>query len=225
MIGQLRPIYIYNLNLYLKTIEQRNNYLRQIETENKLIDARINEIQSKDIERKYDFDIQKKKLNEFNAQKVKRPFIEDDIYLKKLDHECRHLIKSIKETSKNTIFALKEEILNKINEWESSENDVHDDKIPLKERFFHLLGIDILISEDKKPYVLELNDNPAIKNFNEVDFPIKEETVKSEIQLIRSLFIEKNSEFDDPQWEKLEKASKLGIPIINEQQFLEMIGG
>lgn len=114
----------------------------------------------------------------------------------------------IKETSKNTIFALKEEILNKINEWESSENDVHDDKIPLKERFFHLLGIDILISEDKKPYVLELNDNPAIKNFNEVDLPIKEETVKSEIQLIRSLFIEKNSEFDDPQWEKLEKASK-----------------
>ena len=35
MIGQLRPIYIYNLNLYLKTIEQRNNYLRLIKYENK----------------------------------------------------------------------------------------------------------------------------------------------------------------------------------------------
>ena len=35
MIGQLRPKYVYNLNMYLKTIEQRNNYLRQIREENK----------------------------------------------------------------------------------------------------------------------------------------------------------------------------------------------
>ena len=35
MIGQLRPTYVYNLNLYLKTLEQRNNYLKQIKYENK----------------------------------------------------------------------------------------------------------------------------------------------------------------------------------------------
>ncbi len=35
MIGQLRPNYVYNLNMYLKTLEQRNNYLRQIKEENK----------------------------------------------------------------------------------------------------------------------------------------------------------------------------------------------
>ena len=35
MIGQLRPNYVYNLNMYLKTIEQRNNYLRQVREENK----------------------------------------------------------------------------------------------------------------------------------------------------------------------------------------------
>ena len=35
MISQLRPNYIYNLNLYLKTLEQRNYYLRQIKFENK----------------------------------------------------------------------------------------------------------------------------------------------------------------------------------------------
>ena len=33
MISQLRPMYIHNLNLYLKTLEQRNNYLRQIKFE------------------------------------------------------------------------------------------------------------------------------------------------------------------------------------------------
>ncbi len=35
MIGQLRPNYVYSLNLYLKTLEQRNNYLKQIKEENK----------------------------------------------------------------------------------------------------------------------------------------------------------------------------------------------
>ena len=35
MIGQLRPNYLYNLNSYLKIIEQRNNYLRQIREEHK----------------------------------------------------------------------------------------------------------------------------------------------------------------------------------------------
>lgn len=35
MISQLKPNYMHNLNLYSKTIEQRNNYLRQIKEENK----------------------------------------------------------------------------------------------------------------------------------------------------------------------------------------------
>ena len=35
MISQLRPNYMYILNLYLKTLEQRNNYLKQIKLEKK----------------------------------------------------------------------------------------------------------------------------------------------------------------------------------------------
>ena len=35
MIGQLRPNYIYLLNRYNKTLEQRNNYLKQIKIEGK----------------------------------------------------------------------------------------------------------------------------------------------------------------------------------------------
>ena len=35
MISQLRPNYMHILNLYLKTIEQRNKYLRQIKEEHK----------------------------------------------------------------------------------------------------------------------------------------------------------------------------------------------
>ncbi len=35
MISQLKPNYMHNLSLYTKTLEQRNNYLRQIKKENK----------------------------------------------------------------------------------------------------------------------------------------------------------------------------------------------
>lgn len=35
MISQLRPAYVYNLNMYLKVLDQRNNYLKQIKYENK----------------------------------------------------------------------------------------------------------------------------------------------------------------------------------------------
>lgn len=35
MISQLKPNYMHNLNLYTKTLEQRNNYLRQIREQNK----------------------------------------------------------------------------------------------------------------------------------------------------------------------------------------------
>ena len=35
MISQLRPNYMHILNLYLKTVKQRNNYLKQIKEENK----------------------------------------------------------------------------------------------------------------------------------------------------------------------------------------------
>ena len=36
MIGQIKPNYVYNLNMYLKTLEQRNNYLKQIDDYNNI---------------------------------------------------------------------------------------------------------------------------------------------------------------------------------------------
>ena len=35
MISQLKPNYMHTLSLYVKTIEQRNNYLKQIKKKNK----------------------------------------------------------------------------------------------------------------------------------------------------------------------------------------------
>ena len=33
MISQLRPAYVYNLNMYMNVLEQRNNYLKKIKSE------------------------------------------------------------------------------------------------------------------------------------------------------------------------------------------------
>ena len=38
MIGQLRTNYVYNLNMYLKTLEQRNNYLKQNNINESMLD-------------------------------------------------------------------------------------------------------------------------------------------------------------------------------------------
>lgn len=38
MIGQIRPNYVYNLNMYLKVLEQRNNYIKQINKNQKIND-------------------------------------------------------------------------------------------------------------------------------------------------------------------------------------------
>ena len=63
MISQLKPNYMYNLNLYLKTLEQRNNYLRQIKEEKK--DENL-------------LDIWDEKLSEYaiNIYKYRKEFIE-----------------------------------------------------------------------------------------------------------------------------------------------------
>lgn len=60
-IGQLRPNYIYNLNMYLKTLEQRNNYLKQIKMENKseefleIWDEKLAEYAEKVFEYRFEF--------------------------------------------------------------------------------------------------------------------------------------------------------------------------
>ena len=106
MISQLRPNYVYNLNLYLKTIEQRNNYLRLIKYENKseemldIWDEKLAEYAEKIYLYRKEFikKIQEKivqihkKITE-EKETIKIEFISDcenkDNYLKKLKNDRR----------------------------------------------------------------------------------------------------------------------------------------
>ena len=104
MISQLRPAYVYNLNLYLKTIEQRNNYLRLIKYENKskemldIWDEKLTEYAEKVYKYRKEFmDITKEKIidihkkitqnNEIININFMSDFFNKDEYLKKLKQD------------------------------------------------------------------------------------------------------------------------------------------
>lgn len=104
MISQLRPAYVYNLNLYLKTIEQRNNYLRLIKYENKskemldIWDEKLTEYAEKVYKYRKEFmDIIKEKIidihkiitqnNEIININFMSDFFNKDEYLKKLKQD------------------------------------------------------------------------------------------------------------------------------------------
>lgn len=78
MISQLKPNYMYNLSLYLKTIEQRNIFLRQIREENKEI---------------FLLDIWDQKLAEY-AEKI---FYYRENFIKKLQNEIIKIHEEITE--------------------------------------------------------------------------------------------------------------------------------
>lgn len=88
MISQLKPNYMYNLNLYLKTLEQRNNYLRQIKEENK--DENLLEIWDEKLA-EYAFIIYKYRNEFINKIKNKIKSIHNDITNKKEDIEIEYI--------------------------------------------------------------------------------------------------------------------------------------
>lgn len=103
-----------------------------------------------------------------------------------------NLWNEIKKLCAFVIRAIYPEIVQKIKDNCKDEKD-DKNKINKYHRFFHLLGIDVLIGRDKRPYILELNDNPAMKNFNEKDGTIKRDTINSEVKFITSLLLSQNT--------------------------------
>ena len=96
-----------------------------------------------------------------------------------------------------------EEAIDEIKEPEPENNE---EKIDPLNRFFHLLGIDILIDQNLNPYILELNDNPALKCFNDLEVVLKKNLIKSEISLISDVPLIKDDKVDDDcfdNWEEI----------------------
>ncbi|KAK8897413.1 positive regulation of cilium movement [Tritrichomonas musculus] len=62
------------------------------------------------------------------------------------------------------------------NEMTVSKNPTH--------RFFHLLGIDIMIDENCEPILLELNDNPSMKITFEIEKKLKKQLLTDELSIV-----------------------------------------
>ena len=100
-ISQLRPNYVYCLNLYLKALEQKNNYLKQIKFENKSEDF---------------LDIWDEKLADYAERVFKYRFE----FIEKLKNKIKDVHSIITENNENieieyvTDFTNKNEFLNKL---------------------------------------------------------------------------------------------------------------
>lgn len=120
------------------------------------------------------------------------------------------LWKRIKELSAKTIFALYEDIIQKVtdacrqndeNYFKKNYNIQSNNSINMFNRFFHLLGLDVIIDSNYNPYILELNDNPAIKAFNNDEFErkLKTKLISDEISLFCNKYDQKQN-----KWEKID---------------------
>ena len=97
MISQLKPNYMYNLNLYLKTLEQRNNYLRQIKEENK--DEKLLEI--------WDEKLAEYAINIYNYRKD---------FIEKINKKINIIHNEITENKENIKIEYNSEYLKKLKE-------------------------------------------------------------------------------------------------------------
>jgi len=88
MISQLKPNYMYNLNLYLKTLEQRNNYLRQIREEKR--DESLLDIWDEKLA-EYAFNIYSYRKEFINKIKNKIKNIHNEITDNKEDIEIKYI--------------------------------------------------------------------------------------------------------------------------------------
>ena len=115
----------------------------------------------------------------------------------------------IKELAKNAILALKDDLLDKAekacnqNDFEYKNGSDENSPIDFKERFFHMLGIDVLIDSQLNPLLLEINDNPGIRSFSNIDTDIKENLVKDEIELIYKYIKKEEEEIKVGGWEMI----------------------
>ena len=132
MISQLRPSYLYNLNQYIKTMEQRNNYLRQIKYNNKDINM---------------LDIWDEKLAELGEKiyNYRKEFIE------KIDFIINDVHKKITEKKENLKI---EYISNFIDKNKFKENLMNKRKIDI-EKGYTTIGI------HRDDFVVYINDKPV----------------------------------------------------------------
>ena len=98
MISQLKPNYMYNLNLYLKTLEQRNNYLRQIKEYNK--DENLLEIWDEKLA-EYAFNIYNYRNEFINKIKNKIKNIHSEITNNKEEIEIEYLTECESKEKRN----------------------------------------------------------------------------------------------------------------------------
>lgn len=50
---------------------------------------------------------------------------------------------------------------------------------------FHILGFDVLITSDLKPYLIEVNHTPSFETSSPLDYEVKKNLIKDTLKLMR----------------------------------------
>ena len=50
---------------------------------------------------------------------------------------------------------------------------------------FHILGFDVLITSDLKPYLIEVNHTPSFETSTPLDYDVKKNLIKDTLNLMR----------------------------------------
>ncbi|OHT08757.1 Tubulin-tyrosine ligase family protein [Tritrichomonas foetus] len=106
---------------------------------------------------------------------------------------------------------------NNENKYINNNNEINGkEPLPFEQRFFHILGIDIMVNEDCEPVVLELNDRPSMM----VTFGM-EQKLKTELNLEAMRMVSLDGKPPGPdvptgKWEKImpvDESTQLGIGL------------
>jgi tubulin polyglutamylase TTLL6/13 len=88
-----------------------------------------------------------------------------------------HLLQQkIDDIVRLTLLAVQDEYINNYKSTVKTQDD--------RSRLFEILGFDIFIDEDLKPWLIEVNKNPSLKAKSDFDISIKTSVVKGTLEIL-----------------------------------------
>jgi hypothetical protein len=97
--------------------------------------------------------------------------------------------------------------------------------LPLVKRYFHILGIDVILDSDMNPQVLELNDRPSLGVTVEFEKDLKEGVIADTFEHVKANGETRGNSPETSQWEQIYPvpAEKAGVCLTHWSEILHRI--
>lgn len=184
LITGLKPLRIYFYNDGLVRLASRNYTLNPKNIRNKYIHLTNVAINKHNIHFKMPKNYDDENASLLNLNSYKK-------YLYKHNVNYTDIFNQIKDLIIKSIISLQDKIINK------------NEELNLDDRnFFHLFGFDVLITEDYKPILLEINTSPSMNFFGILEKVLKTNLIVDTLNIIGIIPFSHEKEFNsfDPEY-------------------------